>query len=466
MKRLLSVLILIIVIVVTVPVTTDHGSALPTGTPTTSPSPTITETATPKVPTVPPTSTMTISPTMFIVPPKTSSNSTETALPLVVPLVVYEPTPESYGPDNFPFYINPLTGMLVDDPAILNRRPMVIKVTNFPRYVRPQSGLSRADIVYEYYMEDGIPRFIGVFYGQDAEKVGPVRSGRLFDEHIFRMYDAIFVFGNADRRVMDYFLELEDHFIYSYVVENFNDSNHKCGVDEPNRLCRDPEIKGYNSMFANTAALESYIDRNYGNYRPNLTGMYFSDLTPLSTIPGIDIRVRYSLKMYHRWEFSSVLGQYLRFQETRGYPDPEMETYEPLEDALTEKQITADNVVVLVVEHDYYTKTDGSEINNIFLQGRGQAIVFRDGFVYEAEWVRPKDGGVLRLYTPEGEPFPLKPGQTWFQVISQYSEISNIGMKWSFTFVLPPVPEAWVLLEGDEPLNWFFRDQNPYLPFP
>ncbi|GAH35935.1 unnamed protein product, partial [marine sediment metagenome] len=103
-------------------------------------------------------------------------------------------------------------------------------------------------------MEDGIPRFIGVFYGQDAEKVGPVRSGRLFDEHIFRMYDAIFVFGNADRRVMDYFLELEDHFIYSYVVENFNDSNHKCSVDEPNRLCRDPEIKGYNSMFANTAA--------------------------------------------------------------------------------------------------------------------------------------------------------------------------------------------------------------------
>ncbi|TES93168.1 MAG: DUF3048 domain-containing protein, partial [Anaerolineales bacterium] len=91
---------------------------------------------------------------------------------------------------------------------------------------------------------------------------------------------------------------------------------------------------------------------------------------------------------------------------------------------------------------------------------------FRDGFTYEAEWVRPKDGGVLRLYTSEGEPFPLKPGQTWFQVISQYSEVNNTGMKWSFTFVLPPMPEAWVLLEGDEPLDWFFRDQNPYLPFP
>ncbi len=37
-----------------------------------------------------------------------------------------------------------------------------------------------ADNVYEYYLEDGMTRFIGVFYGKDAKRVGPVRSAQTF----------------------------------------------------------------------------------------------------------------------------------------------------------------------------------------------------------------------------------------------------------------------------------------------
>jgi hypothetical protein len=108
----------------------------------------------------------------------------------------------SMGPESFLPGFNPLTGLPIADPALLLRRPIAIKVTNYPRYVRPQPGLSFADVVYEYYLEEGISRFIAVYYGQDASRVGPVRSGRLFDEHVFNMYDAIFVFGYADPDVM------------------------------------------------------------------------------------------------------------------------------------------------------------------------------------------------------------------------------------------------------------------------
>ena len=114
---------------------------------------------------------------------------------------------------NIHIYINPLTGMVVPDPNSLNRRPVAIKVTNYPRYVRPQAGLSKADLVFEYYMEQGISRFIAVFYGEEAEKVGPVRSGRLFDEHIFRMYDSFFSFGYADVHVIEYFEALEKEIV-------------------------------------------------------------------------------------------------------------------------------------------------------------------------------------------------------------------------------------------------------------
>ena len=95
---------------------------------------------------------------------------------------------------------NPLTGLPVSDPSLLNRRPMAIKIANSPDYVRPQSGLTLADVVYEYYIEWGDTRFIAVMYGNDSPMVGPVRSGRYFDEHIARMYNAFLMFKGADPR--------------------------------------------------------------------------------------------------------------------------------------------------------------------------------------------------------------------------------------------------------------------------
>jgi len=111
------------------------------------------------------------------------------------------PTPkypeEGYGPTNFPEGVNPLTGLEVEDPALLNRRPIIIKVQNLPRADRPHWGLSNADIVYEYYTEFGTTRFAAIFYGEDAEMVAPIRSARLFDFNVVRAYKGMFIFGSA-----------------------------------------------------------------------------------------------------------------------------------------------------------------------------------------------------------------------------------------------------------------------------
>jgi hypothetical protein len=45
------------------------------------------------------------------------------------------------------------------------------------------------------------------------------------------------------------------------------------------------------------------------------------------------------------------------------------------------------------------------------------------------------------LYGPDGEHFPLKPGVTWYQVISQYSSWYSYGIDWRFTFQPPPEPD-------------------------
>ena len=111
------------------------------------------------------------------------------------PTVVYKngtsPTPQVLSNGDTPsMIIDPLTGLPPADPSLLQRRPLAIKVENFPRYTRPQYGLTQADVVFEYYAQQFETRFIAVFYGNNPNMVGPVRSGRYFDEHVVRMYHA------------------------------------------------------------------------------------------------------------------------------------------------------------------------------------------------------------------------------------------------------------------------------------
>ena len=120
---------------------------------------------------------------------------------------------------------------------------MAIKVANYPRYIRPQSGLTLADNIYEYYIEAGLTRFIAVFYGNDSEWVGPVRSGRYFDEHIQRMYQAYLVFKFADPREMNHFL-LSDFYDFLVVPTN--------GSCPPFRLMESRNIEVYNNSYFNT----------------------------------------------------------------------------------------------------------------------------------------------------------------------------------------------------------------------
>jgi len=63
-----------------------------------------------------------------------------------------------------------------------------VTVDNDP-YARPQSGLSRADLVFEAPAEGGITRFLAVFWSQAAHQIGPVRSTRIYFDQLAQSYD-------------------------------------------------------------------------------------------------------------------------------------------------------------------------------------------------------------------------------------------------------------------------------------
>ena len=130
--------------------------------------------------------------------------------PTAAPAVQVDASPTiqpTDAPTPQPIVLNPLTGLPVADPALLERMPIMVKVSNFPREGRPHAGLSFADIVFDYYIGYGTNRFLAIFYGNDSPSIGPVRSGRLVDAQLVRLYQGILGYGSADEDTDAYLVQ-------------------------------------------------------------------------------------------------------------------------------------------------------------------------------------------------------------------------------------------------------------------
>jgi hypothetical protein len=342
------------------------------------------------------------------------------------------PTPYPSGFEGIPIFVlstntNPLTGLTATDPTLLERRPIAVKITQFPRLVRPQSGLTLADVVYEYYIEDNVTRFIAIFYGNDAEQVGPVRSGRFFDEHIARMYQAFFAFKYADPRVYDYYLDsdLKDYMVVPTI-----------GSCPPFTL-GPTDRDAYNNVFFNTAKFKDCIAKlkSVENNRPTIRSSFFSNLVPRSDLVAERIYTQYSLDDYNYWQYIPEENRYQRYQEVDNQKQGKAPSYAPLTDALTDLPVTADNVVVLFVQHRFANKFDEEdEVYHIDMYGSGDAYVFRDGITIAATWNRVQLDQPILLTSSLGAPIYLKPGVTFYQVIGATSEDWQEGTDWHFVW--------------------------------
>ena len=366
---------------------------------------TITPTAIPPTQ-VPPTATLTPSPTATLPPSVT-------------------PLPQDLGPANFPSNVDPLTGLVVANPALLNRRPVAVKIQMFPRGQRPPWGLSLADIVFDYYQNDGLTRLYAIWYGNDAEVVGPIRSARLLDNRLTRMYKSIFGFGGADERILTVILNSE--YANRVVLQGSSSPMYR---EDPN---------GANYLLASTQKLSQYITgKGVPNGRQSLDGMKFQLQAPAGGVAGSQVFVRYSISSYTRWDYNAGSGGYLRYQDTQE-DNGQGESYAALVDRLNDQPVSAENVVVVFATHGDYLNNGRYNIVDILLDNSGLAYLFRDGQAYELRWSRPALDSILTLTDANGAPFPFKQGNTWFQVVGQSTQIPkrNEGGFWRFESRIP-----------------------------
>ncbi len=339
--------------------------------------------------------------------------ATATPLPTATPTVAVatatataQPTTEASIMTEFPPDVNPLTGLQVSDPTILERRPLAVKISNSPAVVRPQAGLSLADLVFEHYAEGGVTRFTALYLGQESTKIGSIRSGRLIDLEIPAMFKSMFAYSGSSGGVKQKIIASDFYQENRVISPDF-------GVGEP-VFYRVPEAgKAFeHTLFTNTRVLWALTSERGLNTRQDLQGLAFSASPPPEGEPASYVELTYLAGVASaEWTYDQATGRYRR--SILG---------EPHTDALTGEQITTANIIIVYANHvdtDILEDLVGGGHYSIEIQiwGQGPVQIVRDGHVYNGSWIRQAREDLLSFVDETGQPLPLKPGNSWYQLV-------------------------------------------------
>ncbi|MCB0212277.1 MAG: DUF3048 domain-containing protein [Anaerolineae bacterium] len=309
-----------------------------------------------------------------------------TPTPVLVPGAVFEPAPE-LGSN-----INPLTGLPVDDPAKLTVRPLMVRIGNDPGARKAQKGLNNADMVYEEITEWWVTRLTAIFLGDLPEVAGPIRSVRLVDVQLVPQYDGALLHSGGSDAVR---WEVSQSAIGANLDEFFHPTPYFYHENENWETRLSAEL--------NTA--RDYLTANGLEKHVSLPPFFFSDT--IDGQPGEDVYIPYPGTSFTEWHYDAASGKYLRW--INGVPMRDIYT----------GQVKASNVIVYFADHqrtDIVEDSTGATSVRITMNGTGRAWFFRDGKLNQGYW--QTDGTRPPYFTTEdGQPYPLKPGNTWVQVV-------------------------------------------------
>lgn len=349
-----------------------------------------------------------------------AATATETSIP---PTPLPTATPTQIGPQTYPDGINSLTGLPYPDDEARNRRNLMVKISNFPPIVRPQSGINQADVVFEYEVEGAVTRFAAIFRSSAPTHVGPVRSGRLVDLQLAPMYNALWAYSGSSQPIMDIVLDGEKTpWGFNIFSPQFGDNCEDSG------FCRFPkeDLAFEHTLYLDTNILWEKATRRGVNLPERARGFAFSMDIPASEFTADEIYVDFWGQLNALWIYDQTSGKYLRST------DGELHL-----DASTNEQLWADNLVIIQVPHnerpDLFEQESRSASLDIALWNQNDifqtAYVFRDGNHYTGLWNRPNTnmGTALQLTWRSGEPIRLKPGRTWVMIVRTIEQVRIDG---------------------------------------
>lgn len=331
----------------------------------------------------------------------------------------------------------PLNGALytqTERNAWEKRRPLYVMIENHPE-ARPQSGLSRADVVYEAIAEGGVTRFGALYYCaaqiQDLT-LAPIRSARTYfidwaSGYNFPMY--VHVGGanipgptDALGQIVQYGWNLQND------INQFS-VGYPTFVRDYNRLPGKNLATEHTMVTTSEKLWEVALDRDWTNMSPDRT-------VGGRVVPGTDWKDGFDSWLFETevpaagsvtqvsydfwsgygdysvaWSYDAATDKYVRSMGGQSHLDLN-----------NDEQIAASNVVVLFA-------TERGPINEqkhmlYGTTGTGRALIFKHGEATEASWRKPTRTDELQLVTAGGQNVEMARGLTWISVLGTSNTVT------------------------------------------
>lgn len=280
----------------------------------------------------------------------------------------------------------PLTGLPSPGTVDVEQSAVIAKIDNSPE-ARPHAALSRADMVYEVWVE-GITRFGAVFHSDVPDRVGPVRSARSTDVDLAaNLGTPLLVWSGGNPGVIS---EISNAAANGVLVN--------AGYDVASGYYwRVGERYAPHNLFADLVAVRANLGLDGSNY-PTPLYNFRSTAAPLGVpVPGIVISFGPGAIVEYVWDVEAGCAR--RFQDGRAFTDEDGSVVCPK------------NVVVQFTP--YGPSSADSRSPQAYTVGSGDGVAFSDGLLAQVTWNRPGPLDGPNLTDISGVPAELTPGSTW-----------------------------------------------------
>lgn len=298
---------------------------------------------------------------------------------------------------------NPLDGEAVNSREESQVRAVGIMIDNHVD-AWPQSGVSRAKIVYEAMVEGGITRYFAIFDSrQDVAEVGPVRSARLYFLDWIQEYgDGLYVHSGGSPQAL---AAIKPRKIF--------DANEFFWGQY---FWRGTHHYAPHNLFISSKNWQAMLDKRSNSsslFTPDMAWKFDQDVGG-SMASSSELSIIFSVGYKVVWKYDSNKMQYKRSINGRNEKDRDG------------SEVWARNIVVQVTDVEDIANDDKGR-QEIKTVGSGEAIVLKKGEVVYGTWEKKSLSGRTRFYDVNGQEIVFAPGNTWVEVVDKNMKVSVAG---------------------------------------
>lgn len=272
-------------------------------------------------------------------------------------------------------------------------RPLAIMIGNSPEEVIHQTGLNKADIIYEANVENPFTRLMAIFNNSDETIVGPVRSSRYYFSRLAIEWSAIFAHCGGQSLKSERIVNLDQ-------------------MRYPSPYWRDKNIGGWINLFTKTQNIREKSRKIGFPEKVNLDNHLLNTRTlNLSGGDITKITIQYNQKYTISYEYKASANTYLRNINSKRH-----------QDSKTFEQIAVSNIIIQYVPVKEI-HGDGEGRLEVEVIGEGIAKVFYGGNYFLSKWIKKSKDQPTVYYDSQGKVLNLNQRNIWIHLVPEETKV-------------------------------------------